>query len=133
MQPFNVDERIVGDGQTIRAALRELYSESFKEFTSPTIVVVNGRSAMRAEWDTIVLKESDIIGIVTLSAEPITIFIAVVAVISLGVSLYAMSQMKNMGGFDAPAPAPTPNLSGHQNDFSLMETIKVNYCRNRVW
>ena len=133
MQPFNVDERIVGDGQTIRAALKELYSESFKEFTSPTIIVVNGRSAMRAEWDTIILKESDVMGVVTLSAEPITIFIAVVAVISLGVSLYTMSQMKNMGGFDAPAPDPTYNLSGQKNDFRLMEPIEVNYGRNRVW
>ncbi|QOI69769.1 putative tail protein [Acinetobacter phage DMU1] len=133
IQPFNVEERIVKDGQTIRSALKELYTESFVEFTAPTIITVNGRSMMRDQWDIVVLNESDVMGVVTMSAEPITIFFAVVAVISLGISLYTMSQMRNMNGFDAPAPDPTYSLSGQKNDFRLMEPIEVNYGRNRVW
>jgi sulfur carrier protein ThiS len=133
VEPFKIEKRTVFEGQTVRSALRQLYTESFKEFSVPTIVILNGRSLMRNEWDTTVVNNGDIIEIVTLPSEPITIFYAVVAVIALGMSIYAMSQIKNMSQFDAPAPDPTYNLSGQKNDFRLMEPIEVNYGRNRVW
>lgn len=133
IEPLKIEKRMVGAEQTIKSALEELYTKSFKEFSIPTIVILNGRSVMREEWSTTVLKTDDVLEIVTLPSEPITILYIVVAVIAIGVSIYTLNQIKNMSTFDAPAPDPTYNLSGQKNDFRLMEPIEVNYGRNRVW
>lgn len=134
MEPFKSESVEVTDGSTIRQSLKNVYGEDFVEFPNPTVLSYNGCLIMRAEWDEITLKPTDIVGVITLAEGVLEIILIVVAVISLGISLYTMSKMdaaKN--GFDAPAPDPTYSLSGQKNDFRLMEPIEVNYGRNRVW
>lgn len=133
LEPLQITEMIIPDGVNITDALKYLFGESFEEFTAPTIITRNGLSVMRSDWPTTIIKKGDVMGVVTLPAEPITIFLVVVTVIAVGMSIYTLMMMKNMGGFDAPAPDPTYSLSGQKNDFRLMEPIEVNYGRNRVW
>lgn len=134
VKPFDVLEQVVGDGQTVKSALKELYTTDFKEFSVPTIITLNGQCLMRKQWDTTVLIDGDIMGVVTLPAEPITIFYAVVAVVMLGVSIYTMQMAKKtQNQFDTPAGDPVYSLSGQKNDYRVMEPIEVNYGRSRVW
>jgi hypothetical protein len=129
--PFKPEDNLTHfhpGGITVRAWLLQRYA-GFKEFSNPTICRINGREAMRAEWDVYVLKENDIIEFAVVH-EGFFAFLAVTIIASV---LIASMIPKPSKPGEVPAPDPVFDLKGQRNQNRLGQPIEVPYGRNQLF
>ena len=120
-------------GVSIRQWLEWQYP-GFSEFETPTICLLNGKPLLRRDWNK-EIKEKDIVNFIGIVGEVVTISLiiaAVVAVVSLAVSLYLVLSLPGTPG-EAPASDPVFTLKGQSNAIRLGEPIECHYGRNRIW
>lgn len=119
-------------GITISDWLRRTYP-GFREFTHPTICIVNGHPLMRREWPTRTIAPNDVVNFVTCPKDPLTIFYVFLAVTIVAAVYFVLTIP------DAPTPGQTPeadpvyDLKGQRNQIKLGYPIEVPYGRCRLW
>lgn len=120
-------------GQTIHELLREVFTPSFKEFSTPTICQVNGSYVLREYWSVTQLNEGDTVTFSALVQDAVTAFYVIVAIIAVGSAVYAYSNMPKPTETNIPGAAPTYSLQGHRNQNKLAQPIEVCYGRNFIY
>lgn len=120
-------------GHTILGWLQSR-NPGFVEFDRPTVCTVNARPLLRAEWQTYVMQDGDIVQFVALAGEPLTIFYVVAAIVSIGTAIYTLANLpKPRTPGQTPEASPVYSLAGQQNQVRLQNPIEVPYGRVRLW
>lgn len=119
-------------GITVRDWLSATYP-GFREFTHPTLCLVNGQPLLRADWPTYVIKPNDVVNFVVLAGEPITLFFVFLA-ITVAASVVLIATMpKPRTPSEMPEPDPVYDLRGQRNQVRLSSPIEVPYGRCRLF
>lgn len=127
---------VMPGGVTIRQLL-EKHEPGFQEFKHPTYCIVNGRAKMRAEWDTYVVREDDVVCFIRMAGLPAVaawIWVAI-AVVAVAAAVYVYNSIPKPGSqaTNTPEADPVFDLKGQYNQVRLGNPIEVPYGRNRLW
>ncbi len=143
-EPFKDTARYVHrGGVSVRAWLKTTFP-GFKEFSQPTICLVNGeplgRKALKSgahkgkSWGTYRIKKDDVINFVTLQGDPITLLYILYAVVVVAAIVIALNMPKPaLPGGGIPEPDPVYGLQGQRNQNRLGHPIEVPYGRCRLF
>lgn len=132
LQPYDRDTLRLPAGLTVRQALEHAHP-GFVEFDRPTLVSLNGRPVMRADWDVTTVEEGDTLAAAVLPAGIETIFYVFIAIVAVATYVMVSNMPAPKNPADLPAPDPVFSLSGQRNTMKLMEPIEVAYGRNKLW
>lgn len=132
LQPRSRDVVRLPPGLTVRQALEHVHP-GFLEFQHPTLVSLNGRPLMRAQWDTTVVQDGDTLAAAALPSGIETVFYIVMAIVMVATYVMVANMPTPKNPAELPAPDPVFSLSGQRNTMKLMEPIEVVYGRNRLW
>lgn len=132
LQPHDRDVVRLPAGLTVRQALEHAHP-GFVEFEQPTLVSLNGKPLMRADWDSITVEEGDVLAAAVLPAGIETIFYVFIALVAVATYVMVSNMPTPKNPADLPAPDPVFSLSGQRNTMKIMEPIEVAYGRNKLW
>jgi hypothetical protein len=117
---------------TIRELLKRKHGPDFVEFPIATLCIVNGNPMVRAEWDTYIIQDKDIITFATLAGGIETIIIyAIIAVVAV-VAVVALMGDPTLPGTVNQADS-VYNYSGQKNRTRLNEPIEIHYGKNKIY
>jgi hypothetical protein len=119
-------------GVTVRAWLEATYP-GFREFTHPTICLVNGEPLLRAQWGAYVVLPADVVNFVVLPGDPVTLFWVFVAVVVVSAVVIVATMPKPRTPSELPEADPVYNLKGQRNQVRLGNPIEVPYGRCRLF
>lgn len=132
LHPYSREVVQLPPGLTIRQALEQAHP-GFTEFDRPTLVSLNARPVMRADWDSTVVSDGDTLTAAALPTGIETIFYIFIAVVAVATYVMVSNMPTPKNPADLPAPDPVFSLSGQRNTMKIMEPIEVAYGRNKLW
>lgn len=110
-------------GQTVNSWLRANVP-AYAELEQPLFSVnINNRHVLPSEWDTCTFKHNDNIKFVVESKDPATIAYAVIAVIAIGVAIYATNQIPDNYNSTVPDGSSIYDVNTQGNKPRLMGII----------
>jgi hypothetical protein len=119
-------------GVSIRGWLEETYP-GFKEFTRPTICIVNGEAVLRKDWH-YKMREKDVVNFVVVPGDYFTLAYYIILAIVVVATVIILSNMpKPVVPGETPAPDPVYDLKGQRNQNRFNAPIEVPYGRCRLF
>ncbi|TVU83801.1 hypothetical protein FQP85_08475 [Pseudoalteromonas neustonica] len=120
-------------GQTVNSWLKANVP-AYAELEQPLFSVnINSRHVLPSEWDTCTFKHNDNIKFVVESKDPATIAYAVIAVIAIGVAIYATNQIPDNYNSTVPDGSSIYDVNTQGNKPKLMGVIPENAGRHKVF
>ena len=121
-----------GGGVTIRQWLGLHFGDEWEEFGRPTIAILNEQPILRAEWETHVLTDGDVLIFTTLPEGVVAIIVAIVVAVVVAVAVAVLMPTPKVPG-QLPNADPAYTLKGQTNQLKLMEPIECVYGACRIW
>tara|TARA_B100001059_G_scaffold213838_1_gene230038 strand:+ start:11178 stop:13667 length:2490 start_codon:yes stop_codon:yes gene_type:complete len=120
-------------GQTVNSWLRANVP-AYAELEQPLFSVnINNRHVLPSEWDTCTFKHNDNIKFVVESKDPATIAYAVIAVIAIGVAIYATNQIPDNYNSTVPDGSSIYDVNTQGNKPRLMGIIPEAAGRHLIY
>ena len=136
--PFNVQERgsverfVTVEGITIREWVDQNLGVGWVSWDLPTLCFYNGKKHARAEWETTVIKDGDVIAFSVIPGDVATIVIAIVAVVVAVVAAIVMMP-DPVHPEDGKQGDSVFTWKGQDNRLRIGEPIECVYGRCRIW
>ena len=129
--PFLAGHHSITAGETVLTGLQQCLGKT-TAFIRPTLCWLNGQVLLRAEWATVQLQDRDILHLVTLPGDPISLMVvAAVSVASLAITT-SLTPRPTLPGY-LPEADPVYSLLGTRNQNRLNQPIEVPYGCVRLW
>lgn len=119
-------------GVTIREWLQLTYP-GFKEFSHPTICLLNGEPLLRPHWQSYVIKPTDVVNFVVISQGIETLFYVFIALVVVSAVVIVATMPKPRTPSELPEADPVYDLKGQRNQIRLGGPIEVPYGRCRLY
>lgn len=121
------------NGSTIRDIVHK-WQPGFTQFEFPTLVLVDGKPWMLAEWDN-PIPDNKTVTFVRIAGDPVTLIIAIVVAVvaAVVVALVISPSTPAAIGADRENGDPVYTLTGERNQNRLNASIECVYGRNRLW
>jgi hypothetical protein len=120
-------------GISIATWLLENEGPDFRDFTRPTICIMDGRPVLRKNWASRTIQPNSVVNFVAVQGEPITIAYWVIAVLVVAAVAVALSLPKPTIPGELPEADPVFDFKGMRNQIRLGSPIEVPYGRNKLW
>lgn len=134
-EPLRDSKTTLHAGNITIADWLRLRFPGFIKFEKPTLCIVNGNYILQAQWETFVIRENDVVNIVTLAQglDPITWFYIAVALFSIASVVLVLSIPKPKLPGEQPDASPIYDLRGQNNQNRFGNPIEVAYGKVRMW
>lgn len=119
-------------GITVRAWLTHTYP-GFREFTHPTLCLVNGNPLLRSQWDVHIIHPNDVVNFVVLAGGIETLFYIFIALVVISAVVIVATMPKPRTPSELPEADPVYDLKGQRNQIRLASPIEVPYGRCRLY
>ncbi|HIF9260464.1 TPA: host specificity factor TipJ family phage tail protein [Photobacterium damselae] len=123
----------VASGQTLDDYLKANIKGYYVSNTPPFSVTVNGEYLAPSKWAEYVWQDHDFVEMVAEPKDPITAIMAVVAVVSAGMAIYAMSQIPDNFQKTTPEGSPIYDANAQGNQARLMGIIPELFGRHKTY
>lgn len=132
------DTRVTTFNGRIRLSkwLKRRFGKSFIEFDRPTLITINGKPSLRAEWDKRVLQKDDVVNIITLPGTLPVWAVWVIVAMSVASAIYAIIVARNLPKTKSgqiPSADPSYTLKGQSNQIKVGQPIESIYGSCRRW
>lgn len=128
----NMTRTTANEGQTIREWLCGYFGADFNEFDRPTVCQHNGALLMRADWETVILQDGDLVAFVSVPQGPVVMIVLAVIALVVAVGLYLLMPDPKIPG-ETSASDSVYTLRGQTNRFRPNEPVEVVYGKVRHW
>ncbi|OCH31981.1 hypothetical protein A6E13_15800 [Aliivibrio fischeri] len=120
-------------GQTLNAWMSANIKGYYASGTPPFSYRVNGRQLTTSDWSEYVWQDGDLIELYAEPKDPVTAIMAVVAVVSAGMAIYAMNQIPDNFQTTTPEGSPIYDANAQGNRPRLMGIIPELFGRHKTF
>lgn len=120
-------------GQTLNAWMSANIKGYYVSGTPPFSYRVNGSQLTSLDWSEYVWQDGDLIELYAEPKDPVTAIMAVVAVVSAGMAIYAMNQIPDTFQKTTPEGSPIYDANAQGNQPRLMGIIPELFGRHKTY
>ena len=133
-EPHNRKITVIRRKLSIRNVFRKQYSENFIEFDLPTVVYYNGKPTLRRQWDALIVRDGDILTVLTQPGwVPAFYWIWYLVISLLLVAIVVVVISKKLSALNSTGSSPAYSLQGKNNQEKLGNPIEVPYGQNLIF
>ncbi|KGK20951.1 host specificity factor TipJ family phage tail protein [Vibrio navarrensis] len=123
----------VTSGQTLNAWMSANIKGYYVSPTPPFSYFVNGQQKTSEDWFEYAWQDGDLIELVAEPKDPVTAVLAVVAIVSAGMAIYAMNQIPDNFQKTSPEGSPIYDANAQGNRPRLMGIIPELFGRHKTY